>query len=806
MWGKIWTLLLCLHCCWGQDPPRPYPLPDAYLQTTSILNHSQYIQTFDEPQWYLDNIPFVDFPDQFIQDVYYYRSTVIKRHLKYNHEGHGWSFTEFIQPVAWASKFQTIPDSAAHHIVEARWLRNPRYTKDLISLYTRGGAETLEGVTYTHYVHRAILEHAQATGDLAFLTSQLLGMIKSFHLWNVTVNNVTGLYHRTPLLDAMEFSLPGFLTGGLEEGPVGEWNSFDNNYTRSWEGPETYRVSHNAYMVAGAQAISTVAQLAGDDGLAQQWSDVTSDLYGKMQQALWEPEIDFWIDVVEGSNLRAIGRQLIGFFPFRFDIGTEDMYIRGLEASLTEEGFLAPYGPTTLEQRNPYYSSFKNGTSCCEAFSTYTLTNYKDGIPSTLESHYPTIDRWSADTSNYSEHYLHSTYIDNIFTNLIGILPTTDDRLELRPLIPDNWTYFAVENLPYHGSLFSILWDQAGNQYSDFAHQPGLSIYSNGSLLYNQPNLSPVNVTLFNGTEAAATLAARGRYENILANPNAPWGFPNVSADYAYTTDGGYTAYPSWKMNDGLLWYDTVPDNFWTNNQSAGAPYNVINVTLPRPREFNSVSLAIYDDSARGGVVKCPAGIKISARDGKTLAERNPWTTCVPNSLNTVLLDEPSDNPLNETTPGTGANVELDFIQILLSNQVRYSVGVSEIQIWVPAQSGPRYEAEDGLQGIFVGGFDGTQSGLNATIEDGGVTLGENGWIELADVQPSDGTAGNKTLTVISRGTGTVNVQMNFLSNITLELEGETSTPVDVEFLEGNNVVTIFQISGNPFVDAIEVA
>ena len=76
-------------------------------------------------------------------------------------------------------------------------------------------------------------------------------------------------------------------------------------------------------------------------------------------------------------------------------------------------------------------------------------------MPFTGEAHYPTVDAWSGYTMNHSEHYLHSTYLDNVFTNLIGIVPTLDNRLELQPLVPTNWTHFAVENLPYHGNVHS---------------------------------------------------------------------------------------------------------------------------------------------------------------------------------------------------------------------------------------------------------------------------------------------------------------------------------------------------------------
>jgi hypothetical protein len=365
---KLLLLAVLILLTSGQDPARPYPLYDDYLTSTSILDHLHYVSTFDDPQWYLDNIPFVDFPDKNIQNVYYYRTSVVKRHLKYSHEGHGWLFTEFIHPVAWASKLQTIPDSAAHQILEGRWLRNPNYTKELINLYMRAGIEALGGISYTHYVHFAILEHAAATGDVDFLVSQLPSMIQTFNLWNITQNNITGLYHRIPLSDAQEYSLPGYWTGGPNGGKVESWNAFGNDFLTIWLGPETYRPNFNAYMVAGARAISKVAEIGGELSLSEQWSDRAATLYTNMRSILWDDSLKFWIDVVESTNLRVEGRELIGYFPYRLDVGTDEDMIKGLEAGLTTDGFLTEFGPTTLEQTDPYYTAFKNTTYCCVSF------------------------------------------------------------------------------------------------------------------------------------------------------------------------------------------------------------------------------------------------------------------------------------------------------------------------------------------------------------------------------------------------------------------------------------------------------
>lgn len=277
-----------------------------------------------------------------------------------------------------------------------------------------------------------------------------------------------------------------------------------------------------------------------------------------MQDHLYSHELNFWIDVVQGTNYRCQGRELIGYFPYRFDVGTNQTYIRGLEAGLDEEHFLTEFGPTTLEMTSPFFTALKNTTYCCQwqgqswPFSTcvylgtlariardnlssvitpdffnqeltkYTLTNYKDGVPFVAESHYPSINMWSADSSNHSENYLHSTYIDNIFTNLFGIIPEFGDTLNMKPLVPSNWTHFAIENLPYHGSLMSLVWDEDGTHYN--GSSAGFSLYSNGTLFHHQQKLGAVNVSLpFNSAEAAQKLAQQPEWQNILANPNCEY-------------------------------------------------------------------------------------------------------------------------------------------------------------------------------------------------------------------------------------------------------------------------------------------
>lgn len=235
-------------------------------------------------------------------------------------------------------------------------------------------------------------------------------------------------------------------------------------------------------------------------------------------------------------------------------------------------------------------------------------------------------------------------------------------------------------------------------------------------------------------------------------------------------------------------------------------PYSTINITLPRARKMQSISLAIFADVERGGVIDCPAGIKVTTRSGEVVAFRSNWTDCVPNALNTIAFTPPSANgSSNMTTPNDDYTVETDFLQLIISDKLQYAAAISEIQIWVPPNMGPRWEAEDGLIGTFIGSYEGRATGLNGTIEKGGVTLHQDAWVELAGVRTASGEAGPVDLTIIGGGNGTVEVGLNWLQNQTVTFSGSGNKSVKFDLWRGGNSVTIFQREGTPWVDAIVV-
>jgi hypothetical protein len=101
----------------------------SIAQRTNFVNEDSKLVDYAEKQWFKDNIPFLEVPDDKIEAVYYYRWSSLKRHLRYTVPGAGYIVTEFVHKVGYSQKYDTINAAAGHHIDEARWLRDTNYVK-----------------------------------------------------------------------------------------------------------------------------------------------------------------------------------------------------------------------------------------------------------------------------------------------------------------------------------------------------------------------------------------------------------------------------------------------------------------------------------------------------------------------------------------------------------------------------------------------------------------------------------------------------------------------------------------------------
>ena len=91
------------------------PAQGQVLDKQKLLDRQDFWDNRDW-DWYKDNIPFFECPDEEINTTYYYRWELITKHLTYGSPNSGYSFTEFIDRPFWSGTYGAISCPAGHQI------------------------------------------------------------------------------------------------------------------------------------------------------------------------------------------------------------------------------------------------------------------------------------------------------------------------------------------------------------------------------------------------------------------------------------------------------------------------------------------------------------------------------------------------------------------------------------------------------------------------------------------------------------------------------------------------------------------
>jgi hypothetical protein len=135
---------------------------------------------------------------------------------------------------------------------------------------------------------------------------------------------------------------------------------------------------------------------------------------------------------------------------------------------------LRHYGPSAVTRRN-----------LLDLFTSFTHAQFKNSDPKftwTGEFYNGETGEWKTPQRDYN----HSTWIDPLIRDLVGLVPRNDNTLEVDSLLPDNsWTHYVLDGQAYRGHDVTIAWDQHGRHFApDFK---GYAVYLDGKEIFHAP-------------------------------------------------------------------------------------------------------------------------------------------------------------------------------------------------------------------------------------------------------------------------------------------------------------------------------
>ncbi len=635
-------------------------------------------------RWYEERIPFIDTPDKQINEVYYYRWEVLKTHLTYGSPETGYTFTEFMDRPFWSGAYGGISCPLGHQLSEVRWLKDARIIDDFARYWI--DTEDARPRSYSNWYSSGLWQIHEVWGDSSWIASMLPYMEEQTAGWvDEHFDAEHGMFFRTGHDDGMEVNINS--------------RQAEDNWV-----VEGYRPTLNSYLYGDLLALSRVARLTGEAANAARYAQRAETLKQRVLDELWDPERQFFFhqwaqDHPPGIKAKTLthetgpyagsehGRELIGYVPWQFNLPDEE-HSMAWQFLMDPDYFNAEYGPTVTEQGDPLFHVSPN---CCvwsgqswpyattqtlvamanllnnydqdvvdqedyfELLKTYTKTQYKDGRPYIAESANPFDGSWfGSNLPNHSEHYLHSGYVDLVLSGLLGIRPQEGNVIEISPLVPEDWDWFAVEGLQVHGHDMTIIWDRDGSRYG---RGPGLQVFLDNRKVFQSSELEDVRLEV----------PSRGALEferphNLAVNNGTR--FPEVSASHSSPE------HPPFYAIDGGIWYHDVPVNRWTAEGTSNEE-DWIMVDFGAAQTVSEIKLYFIDDGAR---VVPPASFRVESWiDGA-------WRAA---DVQSIYPGEPTGRRANIVRVSPH---ETEKVRVIFEHAEGSVTGLSEFEVWAPSE------------------------------------------------------------------------------------------------------------------------
>ncbi|MFF2446366.1 Ig-like domain-containing protein [Neobacillus sp. NPDC058068] len=480
-------------------------------------------------KWWSENVPYIDIPDQNIKKMSYYRTFLNRfNYLDANIPGNDFQFPVSLEGVLGYNN--AIQLTQPMHMQDLKYFRNP--------IYSYGNwVSSGESSKYSAFQDNP--------GDPAHWNNTYEQWIadEAWEAYKVHGGD-------TKILNNLARYAEGDVKGQLDKFDTNknylvqyDWGSLTGNdadaVALNWRNRDQERTDQSAFNYSSALAAAEAYKIIGNDQKAKEMSDLAENIKKAILTTLWDDS--------EGENGKVFKQKDIqsgelvpwkdqqNFSPFTQEVvPNTDNYKKALRFYADKNQFpIMPFFTANQADKKLAVAAgrggsnnFSNINSTLQArlFATairkypseyitpdmyrkliewLTWTQYVNG-----DNRYPDNNEfWNSfddktKTLNYRSwihHNILGAYNFSLIEDIAGMQPRTDETLELWP-IDMGYDYFTVNNLSYHGSDLTIVWDKPdGKKHYENAPE-GYSVYLDGELAFTVNDLVHLTYDSKSGT------------------------------------------------------------------------------------------------------------------------------------------------------------------------------------------------------------------------------------------------------------------------------------------------------------------
>ena len=115
MWDMIWDLINAVRDVWKMNKKKIEDYVNKFNKNDEETV-KQKIDNVHALEWMLGQIPYFECPDQTLEETYYFRWWVYRKHIKETPEGY--IIHEFHPDVDWAGAYNSINCASGHHLAK----------------------------------------------------------------------------------------------------------------------------------------------------------------------------------------------------------------------------------------------------------------------------------------------------------------------------------------------------------------------------------------------------------------------------------------------------------------------------------------------------------------------------------------------------------------------------------------------------------------------------------------------------------------------------------------------------------------